>query len=81
MKKKMRDAKRPRVHTSGDRRPIVAIAAVTGQSLRLAASGVGELRMDRDAGTLVGRQGPRNAVPLRISDGRERRLAHQGAHV
>ena len=53
----MRDAKRPRLHTSGDHRPIVALSAVTGQRLRLAASGVGELRMDWDVGTLVGAKG------------------------
>ena len=53
----MRDAKRPRLHTSGDHRPIVALSAVTGQALRLAASGVGDLSMDWDKGTLVGAKG------------------------
>ena len=53
----MRDTKRPHLHTSGDHRPTIALAAVTGQALRLAASGVGDLRMDWGQGTLVGAKG------------------------
>ena len=53
----MRDTKRPHLHTSGDHRPTIALAAVTGPALRLAASGVGELRMDWGQGTLVGDKG------------------------
>ena len=67
-KEKMRDTKRPHLHTSGDHRPTIALAAVTGQALRLAASGVGGLRMDWGQGTLVGAKGDSLATTKQLVD-------------